>query len=78
MSVQNERAAPINPGEVRYIKLGPGGAWESVSLDGGRLDWGLPENPHDLARSSDWAAAKQFYIDQGIRQPETAIVRGAL
>ena len=71
MSEQGDKAGPIIPGEIRYIKLGPGGAWERASLDGGRIDWGLPENPHDLGRSSDWAAAKQFYIDQGIA-PATA------
>lgn len=71
MSEKDDGTARINPGEVRYIKLGPGGAWESASLDGDRLDWGIPENPHDLARVADWEAARQFYIDRGIA-PATA------
>jgi len=71
MRERNDRAARVNPGEVRYIKLGPGGAWESGSLDGGRLDWGIPDNPHDLARAENWVGAKQFYIDCGIA-PVTA------
>ena len=71
MDEQNDRAARINPGEVRYIKLGPGGAWERASLDGGRLDWGVGDNPQDLAREKDWAGAKQYYVDQGIA-PATA------
>ena len=41
MSDTDCKAARIRPGEVRYIKLGPGGAWESASLKGGRLDWGI-------------------------------------
>ena len=66
MSETDGEAARIKPGEVRYIKLGPGGVWESASLDGGRIDWGIPENPHDLAHAQDWVAAKQFYIDRSI------------
>lgn len=76
MGDKNGGLGPINPGEVRYIKLGPGGAWESASLDGGRLGWGIPENPHDLARAEDWAGAKQFYVDRGIAPPTaTGFVR---
>ena len=71
MSETDGEAARIKPGEVRYIKLGPGGVWESASLDGGRIDWGIPENPHDLAHAQDWVAAKQFYIDRSIA-PATA------
>ncbi len=41
MGDKNGGLGPISPGEVRYIKLGPGGAWESASLDGGRLGWGI-------------------------------------
>ena len=41
MDEQDGRAGRVNPGEVRYIKLGRGGAWEAASLDGGRLDWGV-------------------------------------
>ncbi len=33
MSEKNGVLDPVNPGEVRYIKLGPGGAWENASLD---------------------------------------------
>lgn len=71
MDEQDGRADRVNPGEVRYIKLGRGGAWEAASLDGGRLDWGIPENPFDLAAAQDWAGARQFYIDHGAR-PATA------
>lgn len=49
----------------RYIKLGPGGVWEPSSLDGGRIDWGMPTNPHGAANAADWVAARQFYIDNG-------------
>lgn len=49
----------------RYIKLGPGGAWEASSLGAGRIDWGMPTNPHSAANTADWVAARQFYIDCG-------------
>ena len=71
MEEQYGRAVRVSPGEVRYIKLGRGGAWEEASLDGGRLDWGIPQNPFDLAAAQDWAGARQFYIDHGAL-PSTA------
>lgn len=66
MSEKEDRVARINPEEVRYIKLGPGGARENASLDGGRLDWGFSENPHDLAPGGDRTRVRQFYVDRGI------------
>ncbi len=71
MDDEYDRMGRVNPGEIRYIKLGPGGAWEASSLDRGRLDWGIPHNPFDLADAEDWAGARQFYIDHGAR-PATA------
>jgi hypothetical protein len=40
---------PIAPGEIRYIKLGEGGAWERVSFGRGELHFGHGEIPHELA-----------------------------
>lgn len=56
----------ISATTVRYIKLGPGGAWETTCLDGDRIDWGVPTNPHDCARAGDWAAAREFYLANGV------------
>ena len=61
----------IAPAAVRYIKLGPGGAWENASLDGGRIDWGNAADPHELAAAGKWDAAKQAYLDAGVL-PSTA------
>lgn len=65
MKERGGRADRVAPEEVRYVKLGPGGGWEASSLDGGRLDWGIPKNPFDLAAAQAWARARQFYIDHG-------------
>jgi hypothetical protein len=61
----------IAPAAIRYIKLGPGGAWEAAALDGGRIDWGNAEDPHELAAAGRWEAAKQAYLDAGVL-PSTA------
>lgn len=71
MDEQDGRTGRVNPEEVRYIKLGRGGAWEAASLDGGRLDWGIPKNPFDLAAAQDWAGVRKFYVDHGA-SPATA------
>ena len=61
----------IAPATVRYIKLGPGGAWEAASLDGGRMDWGDADDPHELALAEDWEGARQVYLGLGL-SPATA------
>ncbi|MCT2560256.1 hypothetical protein N0B51_14835, partial [Tsuneonella sp. YG55] len=67
----DRRRAPLSPGTVRYIKLGQGGRWEAASLGSGRIDWGLPSDPHDLAMAGDWEGVRQHYLSQGLR-PATA------
>lgn len=61
----------VQPATVRYIKLGPGGAWESASLDGGRIDWGEAVDLHELALTQDWDGARRHYLAAGI-MPSTA------
>jgi hypothetical protein len=63
--------APLSPSLVRYVKLGQGGRWEAASLDGGRIDWGLPSDPHEQALAEDWNAVREHYLAHGLN-PATA------
>lgn len=63
--------APLAPTRIRYIKLGAGGRWENVALNGGTLEWGDKADPHEEALRSDWEAVRAAYMDQG-RLPGTA------
>lgn len=51
---------------VRYIKLGAGGRWEDVSLNNGRIHWGMPSDPHDDALDGNWDAVKAHYAKCGL------------
>lgn len=62
MTEERNTQSKVAPATIRYIKLGPGGAWEAASLDGGRIDWGDRDDPHACALAHDWAAAKQAYL----------------
>ena len=62
---------PIAPAEVRYIKLGAGGAWEAASLDQGRIYWGTDPSDHAHAIAEDWPAARASYVAAG-SLPNTA------
>lgn len=57
----------ITAASVRYIKLGAGGRWENSSLDNGRIEWGLPSDPHDIALNGDWSAVAELYADSGLK-----------
>lgn len=63
--------APPSPSAVRYIKLGQGGRWEAASLDGDRIDWGLPTDPHEQALAEDWEGVRQRYAAQGLTPATT-------
>lgn len=67
----DSQQAPLAPDAVRYIKLGQAGRWEAASLDGERIDWGLPSDPHELARAEDWEGVRRHYLAQGLN-PATA------
>lgn len=62
---------PVSASVVRYIKLGPGGAWESECLDRGTIRWGMGYNPYHRAAAGDWDSVKQAYSEQGL-SPGTA------
>ena len=64
---------PISATTVRYIKLGAGGRWEAASLDNGRIDWGLPSDPHEMALGHDWDGLRQYY--QSSRTTPGAVTR---
>lgn len=53
--------------DVRYIKLGPKGCWNNVSLDRGELHFGFRDIPHELASSLN----KQDIIRYQQRQGRT-------
>ena len=55
------QASRIAASKVRYIKLGRGGRWEAASLDQGRLDWGLPTDPHEIALEGNWEELREHY-----------------
>ena len=57
--------------DVRYIKLGRGGAWEKISLERGELHFGHSKIPHDLALTGDREQIRQLRIEQG-RDPRAA------
>jgi hypothetical protein len=55
----------LKPSTVRYIKLGPSGAWLRNCLDTGVLALGYKDVPHSLAAEGRWAEAEQLYVDAG-------------
>lgn len=45
---------PIAPKQVRYIKLGAGGAWVDHCLDQGELQFGYKDIPHEPCLAGNW------------------------
>ncbi len=64
---------PLAPSEVRYIKLGSGGAWEKESLANGRVAFGYHSIPHDVCKRKDWDQVRVLLSD---RKSEGAITAG--
>ena len=62
----------IKPVEVRYIKLGPGNRWASLSIANNRIPFGHKEVPHELAEAGDWEAAKARLSGSDARSPAKA------
>ena len=58
----------INPENARYIKLGPGGAWERHCLEEGTLRFGYQSVPHDIALGGDIDALTRVFRDQGVEK----------
>lgn len=55
----------ITATSANYIKLGPNGRWEKRCLREGTLRFGYAEIGHELARSRDKEAIRQFFVDRG-------------
>jgi hypothetical protein len=53
----------VLPTTIRYIKLGPGGAWEAA-LDRGHIPWGNDGDRHLLDLAGDWDAVHAAYRAQ--------------
>jgi hypothetical protein len=56
---------PISPAEVRYIKLGPGGAWARKAFDTGMIYFGYRVVTHDICVQGRWDEAKRLLADRG-------------
>ncbi len=56
---------PIDPTDVRYIKLGPANAWFATCRAHNRIDFGYPDLPHDLANAQDWNAVQDHFRQIG-------------
>lgn len=57
--------APIDPSHVRYIKLGPGGAWFDHALAHNLIELGHAAIPPALARGGDRAAIRAAFAAGG-------------
>ncbi len=55
--------SPIDPNEVRYIKLGAGGAWARSCLDRGEMQFGYATVPHEACLAGDWERVAQVLIE---------------
>ncbi len=56
---------PINPTNIRYIKLGRGGRWAERGLEHGEMHFGYRRVPHDLCLNEDWDAIVRILMNQG-------------
>lgn len=63
--------APIDPTEIRYIKLGRGGRWENRSLAHGEMHFGYSMVPHAMCLAGDWDAVARRLVQHG-RSPGKA------
>ncbi|THD64448.1 hypothetical protein [Phenylobacterium sp.] len=61
----------LQPSAVRYIKLGPGGAWLERCLAEGLVELGYENVPHELATAGRWDLAEQSLVAEG-RSPGKA------
>ena len=55
--------AAIAPGEVRYIKLGAGGRWATLSFEKGEMHFSHASVPHALCVEGDWEKVTRFLVD---------------
>lgn len=69
---------PINPTDVRYIKLGPGGAWFEHALAANLIELGHAAISPQLARSGDHGAIHAAFVAAGHTQSATNFTREVL
>lgn len=62
----------IAPQKIRYIKLGPGGAWAKHCFESGEIHFGYASIPHDIAASGGWDKVVQSLIEREGRSPGKA------
>jgi hypothetical protein len=62
---------PIEPADIRYIKLGSAGRWAGHGLAHGELPFGYKTIPHDICQAGDWDAVTRLLIAEG-RSPGKA------
>ena len=55
----------LKPSAVRYIKLGPGGAWLDRCLAEGLIELGYSAVPHDTAAAGAWHLAEEALVADG-------------
>jgi hypothetical protein len=60
-----EGALNFDPGHVRYIKLGPSGAWARDAFADGTLPFMYREVDHTLCMAGDWDKVRAELIRQG-------------
>lgn len=70
--------APINPTHVRYIKLGPGGAWFEHAVASNLIELGHAAISSDLARSGDHKAISAAFVAAGHAASATNFTREVL
>ncbi len=64
--------APHAPSAIRYVKLGPGNRGAHACLERGELQFGTPDEPHDLALAGDWDGARADLVERLGRTPSAA------
>lgn len=55
----------VAPTDIRYIKLGPGGAWVDRCLKEGIIEFGHSAIPHGIAASGDWDEVRTRFLAAG-------------
>jgi hypothetical protein len=57
--------ARLQPTAVRYIKLGPGGAWAHRCLSEGWVELDHAAVPHGVAAAGDWGRVRALFLERG-------------
>ncbi len=57
--------APLAPAQIRYIKLGAGGAFARACFEAGELGLAFASIPHAPCADGDWEAVRQILLSEG-------------